>query len=453
MAAAFAPEDWLNLLSRRLENQLPTLRNYDAHSEGTQPLQYLHPTLLQHVTPRIKPLVLAWPQLAADAVEERADIEGFRFGDKAEADDELWAVWQANNLDESSSLAHIDSLVMGRGYVIVGAPDAAGDAPIVSVESPLQVIHDVDPRTRKVRAVLKRWVDAVAGESYATVYLPDQTLWYTRKAGSWTTVNQDNHGLGMVPVVPLPNRARTLNPWGISELAPVMPLSDAANKIATDMMVAAEHHAVPRRAFFGADPDDFVDEQGKQLNAWEIAIGKNWIHPNENIKAIQFPASDLANFHSTINELARMAAAVAALPPNYLGLAADDAASADAIRSREARLVKRVERKLRAWGGAWEDVMRLVLRFQGREDVAARSLETIWRDPATPTRAQAADAAVKLHAEGIVPTRQTREDLGYTAVQIQRMEEFDDAEAARTLNAFKVPAAVELAGRSGGPAA
>lgn len=431
------------LLSRRHENNLPALRNFDAHYEGTQPLQYLHPTLLQQVTPRIQPLVIAWPQLGVDSIEERADVEGFRFGDNADADSDLWDVWQYNNLDEGSQPAHVDALVTGRSYVIVGANDNSGEPPIVTVESPFQVIHDVDPRTRRVRVAMKRWVDPVEGSAFATVYLPDQTVWFERTGGSWKQKNEDNHRLGVVPVVPIVNKARTLNPWGTSELAPIMPLSNAANKIATDMMVAAEHHAVPRRAFFGADPEDFVDEQGKQLNAWEIAIGKNWIHPNENIKATQFPASDLANFHSTINELARLAAAVMALPPNYLGLAADDAASADAIRSREARLVKRVERKLRAFGGAWEEVMRLVLKFQGRDDVEARSLETIWRDPATPTRAQQADAAVKLFAGGLIPKDQAREDLGYTQVQIERMHDMDQVDDAQTLAAFKLPTAAE----------
>jgi hypothetical protein len=38
----------------------------------------------------------------------------------------------------------------------------------------------------------------------------------------------------------------------------------------------------------------------------------------------------------------------------------------------------------------------------------------LWRDPATPTLAQAADAAVKLHAEGILPTEAVWEDLGYS---------------------------------------
>ena len=61
-----------------------------------------------------------------------------------------------------------------------------------------------------------------------------------------------------------------------------------------------------------------------------------------------------------------------------------------------------------------------------------------------PARAQAADAAVKLFNEDIIPLRQTREDLRYTQVQIARMEQMDAAAAAvdpltRAAEAFRIP--------------
>src|SRR5690606_16792788 len=128
-----------------------------------------------------------------------------------------------------------------------------------------------------------------------------------------------------------------------------------------------------------------------------------------------FQAASLSNFHESINQLARLVASVAGLPPHYLGYSTDNPASADAIRSSEARLVKRAERKQRAFGGSWEQVMRLVRRFQsGDWDPRLLRLETVWRDASTPTVAQAADAVAKKHAEGIITTRQAREDLGYT---------------------------------------
>jgi hypothetical protein len=66
----------------------------------------------------------------------------------------------------------------------------------------------------------------------------------------------------------------------------------------------------------------------------------------------------------------------------------------------------------------------------------------VWRDPATPTVAQKADAAVKKFESGIVPLEQTWIDLGYSATQRSQMRksmEEDSAAGAvarfgRTLN-------------------
>jgi hypothetical protein len=103
------------------------------------------------------------------------------------------------------------------------------------------------------------------------------------------------------------------------------------------------------------------------------------------------------------------------------GIHGSEVASADAIRSSEATLVPKARRRQRAFGGAWEDVMRLaVLVRDGVQRPGMESLEVIWRDPETRTVAQAADAAVKKLAVG-VSREQILEDLGYSPVQIERM--------------------------------
>lgn len=419
------------------------LADLDAYYEGNQPLSYMAPELLAELSDRIRQVVINWPRLVVDSLEERLDVEGFRQAGKAEADQRLWSWWQSNDLDEESQLGHLDALIMKRAYVIVGSrtgPDADEDAdgdedsPLITVESPMEVYAQRDPRTREVQAAVKRW--SVEDESkkteFATLYLPDQTVWFRREAGSWVETDRDDHELHVVPVVPMVNRARTRNRDGVSELKDVVPLSDAACKIATDMMVSAEYHAIPRRVAFGFDEADFVDSEGRPVSAFSRVAGRLWATEKSKLDGadvVQFPEASLSNFHDTINSLAALVASLSGLPPHFLGLTTDNPASADAIRSSEARLIKRAERRQRAFGGTWERVMRLADRIQtGEWDPDLRSLETLWRDASTPTVAQAADAAVKLFAAGIVPRRQTREDMGYTQTQIARMEEADQAE-------------------------
>lgn len=442
-----ATDDELKTLARLIQQHdqcKSGLQEMDAYYEGNQPLSYMAPELIAELSDRIRQVVINWPRLVVDSLEERLDVEGFRQAGAAQADEQLWRWWQANDLDEESQLGHLDALIMQRAYVIVGSrtgPDAEDDddgdvdedSPLITVESPLETYAQRDPRTRDVTAAVKRWsVDdpsTTTKTEYATLYLPDSTIWFKQSAGTWEETDRDDHELHVVPVVPMTNRARTRNRDGVSELKDVIPLSDAACKIATDMMVSAEYHAIPRRVAFGFNESDFVDENGNPVTAFSRVVGRVWATEKSTLDGAdvkQFPEASLNNFHETINSLAKLVASLSGLPPHFLGMATDNPASADAIRSSEARLIKRAERRQRAFGGAWEQVMRLATRIQtGDWDSELRGLETIWRDASTPTIAQAADAAVKLYAAGIVPLRQTREDIGYTSTQIARMEEAD----------------------------
>ncbi len=429
------PIDLLKRLDRKLTKDRKQLQRYDAYYEGEQPLRYMAPALMNDLGERLTQLVINWPRLGAEAYENRLDIEGFRYKGDAEADDVLWDVWQSNNGDEQAQQAHLESLVLGRSYAIVGAGDDEGDPPVISVEHPFQVVAIRDPRTRLVSAALKRWQEDDRSQ-WAVLYLPESTTTYTRVNREWTQVGpRDDHELGRVPVVPLVNRPRMLRPDGLSEFHDVIPIADAANKMATDMMVSGEYHAMPRRWVFGMKEEDFVDEQGRPLSTWSSIAGNLWASENTDVKVGQFPEADLAVFHNTIRQLAQVASQLLALPPHYMSFSTDNPASADAIRSSETQLVKRVERKHTFLGGAWEDVNRLVLRIMtGAWDEQARAMETLWRDPSTPTVAQTADAVVKLTQVGILPLEYGRERLGYTPEERRRMAEMDTtAQADPTL--------------------
>jgi Phage portal protein, SPP1 Gp6-like len=428
MATAF---DLIPGLITKIEHGHRHVERMNHYYTGKQKLSYMVPELMIELGDRIRPVIINWPRLVVDSVEERLDVEGFRYGTDAEADSDLWTIWQDNDLDEHSQQGHLEALISSRAYVIIGAGASAGDSPVITVESPEQVHACLDPRTREVTMALKWWHDD--GVQYASLYLPTMTVPAKRVQGHWVADGPvDQHNMGVVPVVPLVNRPRLLHRMGESELTDVLPISDAACKIATDMMVGAEFHAVPSRGVFGMSDEDFQDPEGNKISKWKAIMGRLWTSENTSAKTFEFAASSLSNFHQTLNSLAAIASSMAALPPHYLGLTTDNPASADAIRSNEARLVKRCERKQRGFGGSWEQVMRIAVRVQtGAFDPQARQLETLWRDASTPTVAERADAAVKL-SQGdrpIVPIEQVREDLGYTSVQRERMKEMDQSAA------------------------
>jgi hypothetical protein len=109
----------------------------------------------------------------------------------------------------------------------------------------------------------------------------------------------------------------------------------------TNGQLAAETLAVPQRGVLGASKGDFVGQDGKPLTVWESYFGAIWALQNKDAKTFQFDAASLANFETIVNMYARLVAGLTGLPSHYLGFTTENPASADAIRSSEARLVKR----------------------------------------------------------------------------------------------------------------
>ena len=425
--------DELALLKSMLTDLAREKRAVDLYSlyyAGEQPLQFIAPALQSQFGDSVTQLVINWPRLGADIHEERLDLQGFRFGRESEADDELWAWWKSVEGETQSQQANLESIICGRSYGFIGPDDGDGPARL-SVEHASQVVHRVDPATRQTRAIVKRWDDDEKVQ-WAEMLLPDSNVTYRKKGREWVEDERDDHELGSVLGVPLVNRPRMMNPWGLSEFHDVIPIANAANKMATDMMISGEFHAMPRRWAFGFDEDDFVDEQGRQLSTWEQVAGRVWstsAKPDE-VAVGQFTESDLSVFHNTIKLLAQLTTHLMALPPDFMSFESINPPSAEGIRAMESRLIKRSERQQSTRSSPYQQLARLrYLVERGSMPPNAWSLEAIWRDAATPTRAQAADAAVKLYESKVIPLEQVREDLGYSVIQRERMREMDEERA------------------------
>lgn len=444
-------------LHAKLVSQLPALVKADRYYTGTQPLAFLAPEVRIQCGNRLTSLVVNWPRVIADSVSRRTATDGFRLGRGGEADEDLRGIWERNDLGEWSKMAYTDSLVHGRSYLSVGPNDEDPSTPKVMVESAHQIAAEYSPGTRRLRRVLKVWVDGDI--SYATLYEPTETwrFWATTKQVQIGTAWQlrdvpDPQPLGVVPFAPLVNRPRVLNLDGESELTDVMPLADAINKMATDLMVSAEYHAMPRRWATGIQIPGGPERERLQAEVkqyWEDATkDKTWL-AGQGVNFGQFSEATLDNFIGGIKLLTSQVAAIGGLPPDDLGLNTTNPASAEARRAAETTLIGRAQEKHGFWGGGQERAMQMATALQ--YDVAFselppeyRQMETIWRDPSTPNVAQSMDAAVKGVQVGLYDIEQGQESIGLTPTQRDAIAQ-RAAEARATAATAEVEAKMALA--------
>lgn len=385
---------------------------------------------------------VGYPRLYVDSIAERQVVEGFRMANAEEADEELWGWWQANNLDIEAPLGYTDAYVHGKSYITISQPDPKIDlgwdptVPIIRVEPPTRMHAEIDPRIGKVSRAIRVAYNAEGDEiEAATLYTLNDTYAWFRADGEWVPWFNYTHGLEAVPVVPLPNRTRLSDLYGTSEITPELrSMTDAAARILMLMQATAELMGVPQRLIFGIKPEEIGVDPETGQTFFDAYLARILAFEDADGKIQQFSAAELANFTNALDQIAKQVAAYTGLPPQYLSTSSDNPASAEAIRAAEARLIKKVERKNLIFGGAWEEALRLSYRMMKGGEVPPdmQRMETIWRDPSTPTYAAKADAATKLYGNGtgVIPRERARIDMGYSITEREEMRRWDEEEAA-----------------------
>ena len=440
--APATPVWWRTRLLRRMDKRRTALRYYSAYYDGDHPLLFQTSPFKKAFGPLFSGLNDNWCELVVDSLEERCNVEGFLFEGEAKADNEAWRVWQENELDAESGVAHTETAISSECHVLVWY--GADGRPEITIEDAETMIVETEPASRyRRRAALKRWLDD-DGHGRVTLYLPDAIYkWRTRGGaiandGSWVELDwlewQDDdddtwpieNPLERVPVVPLWNKPRARR-RSQSELAQVIPLQNACNKILADLLVASEFGGFRQRYATGLDiPID--PDTGEPVEPFKSAVDRLWVaNPtltDEEGRLIppsfgEFEATDLGPYVAAIELVVQHVASKSRTPPHYFYLGGGQPPSGESIKSAETGLVTKARRRMRHWGQSWEEVVSLAFLILGETGKAARPKVTVWGDPESRSEAEHTDALVKKQSLGI-PAEALWSEAGYTPVEIER---------------------------------
>lgn len=398
------------LVSYRIKNREKT--SYYDGSHKPRNVGFSVPPKMRRQAPR-----LGWAGIVVDALEERIQFQGW--ADPSETLG-LDKVYQENRLDVEAGLGHLDALTFGTGFVTVGRGVGGEPDPLVTVTSTMDTTGVWDGRTRRLSSAFTMNPHVDGQLDSGLLYLPDATLTVVKDGGQWRVASNgtDNHGLGRVPVVMLPNRTSASMLLGRSEINDaVRDLIDEGARVLLAMAVNREFFSAPQRLVLGAAPDD--------LDHWKALMAGIWaIEPDGegNLPTVtEFKPVPPGPYIDQLRALAGQLAAVSGVPEAYFGVSPQaNPSSADAIRALEVRLIKKAERRCSMFGLAWLDVAELVCLFKfGHRMPELAKVSCKWGDPATPTRAAIADETSKLVAAGVLPPTSsvTMDRLGLTAAQ------------------------------------
>jgi hypothetical protein len=455
--APLSPEWWVARLYKALASRQAEIAFYSDYYTGNHPLPWVAPQAQDEFRRLVRMTRSNYMGLVVDATAERASVEGFRFGDDATADKDTWRIWQASNLDSDSDLAWLEALVGGRSYFHVAPNPADQSTPFVWVEHASQVIVEHEPGTnRRVRAAgLKVWDDDWTGDLHATLQLPGYIYkfrakrpasgataprWVEREVPREQPNGQRANPLGVVSFIEIPNNPRLLT-GGVSELADLTDIQDRINKTLFDRLQTQEFGVDPQK-WAVAFPDE--DDDG---NPNVVEFGRNRM-VTTNVAETEFgnfAVAPLDPYSAAKREDVKDIASRSRTPAQYL-LGEMSNVNGETLKASESGLISKVRQRRRPWSEAAEDAMRLARRAAGLGGDNDARMETLWTDPEYRTEGEKTDAIVKRLQTGIASLRQAREDYGYSAEQIARLES-DDLRQASNEAAIGVKAVRDAANR------
>lgn len=415
-------------LSKRLESYQShncLVANYYDQKARVQDFGIAIPPELRYLVES----VVGWPATAVDVLEERLEHDGWTVPGSSD-DRGVSELVELSHAGEEFSKGHLDTLIYGISFGVVGRGDTGAGEPevILTVESPTHMTGLWNRRKRALESALCVSYDDDGELSGAALYVPGETIDLVRDENQWKIDGRYTHKMPGIPVEPIVNRPRSGDTDGRSEITrAIRYCTDAGVRTLLGMEIAREFFSAPQRYALGVRQSDFEDEKGNKLTPWESYLGKIWALPGGDgdgplPQVGQFNASSPQPFVDILRQLASLVAAEAGMSVTYLGIVHDNPASADAIRAADARLEKRAERRQRTFGAAEARLMHKALWVRDGKDPGVIP-RPIWRDAGTPTRSAQAQDAVALVTAGILPPDSdvTYERIGFSEVTRARI--------------------------------
>ena len=406
-----------------------------AYVDGVQPFKDLGiaiPPSLRNIE-----VALGWASKALDSVAQRSVFDGFSIPSKNDDDFGIDDIVEENLLHMENSKVVYSTLVQASTFQAVFRGDTSAGEPEVVIQAfeATEATGIYNSVTKKLAAALTIVNEDRGSVERFLAYFSDVILdfRYDKTYTTWDVEAYQNP-LGVVPVVPITYGSTLARPFGKSYLSrEMMNLIDAAMRTVARNEIGAEFFVTPQRYMLGADPEQFTDENGAPIPAWDLTMGrllgvgyndKENVMPEVGTFDTMSPSAGIQLLESYASQFA----AAAKVPISALGVEHANPASAEGVHAVREDLFKAVEDANRGFGIGYKRLLQMSAALKNDLDInnlpdELKKLTINWRNPATPSVAAAADATMKLVAAGILPadSEVTMRRAGLTEAEIQSL--------------------------------
>lgn len=302
-------------------------------------------------------------------------------------------IWRRNRMDKRAGEVHQEAVKTGDSFVIVDWPDDGQGGKLATLYPNAAgrcAIYYDEENPGYAKYATRWWVEQVGGKwvVHINVYARDMIYKFaTAPRDNAEFINEfklfkplDDDAVipnpyGKVPVFHFANNA-PLGEYGRSEVLPLVAPSDGLNKSTCDAFVGAEFAVLGQRYAIGFELEE---ENGRVIPPFRDGLANLWVTPPQRdndgnvldsdkaqpISFGEFEKADIAQLLDLKASCRQDISVISGVPAHYFMDAKGGWPSGEAQRTATARLRSKTRDRQIAFGGVWEDVMRLCLEIEG----------------------------------------------------------------------------------------
>jgi len=376
-----------------------------------------------------------WCAVIVDSVLDRLDLTRFTVANDDQATAALNGIWERTEMNLDADDAHLAALVCGEAYVI-GWKDE--DGPVECYYNDPRLCHiQYDPAHPRRKLWAAKWWIGEDERYRMTMYYPDRLDYYeAAEKGNPNAASQfrpvegeetAKNPLGKVPVYHLRLNRRKIK----GELSQsIRELQNAANKLVSDLMVAAEYGAFRQRVIIS--DADVGDLKNAPNEIWALPAGDG---VGQDTSVHEFSETALGNYLEAINHVAISMGIISRTPKNLFIRLPTHEISGEALLSMEAPLNSKCARYIQRFVPAWRQVAAFLMELEGM-DVDPMAITPLFAKPETVQPRTRAEIR-QINTNAGIPLTTTLRDEGRTDAEIEqvwadkRKETVDNANLAQ----------------------